>query len=112
MGYIGYSLNFITATIAAVSLGVGIDYAIHIVESFRSERKKTSNNTLALRNVAEYTMPASLIATLSSVTGFAVLSTAPMPLFATYGVLGMLMICLSFGMAFVLLPILLIRVKD
>ena len=33
----GYSLNFVTATIAAVSIGIGIDYSIHMTQRFRQE---------------------------------------------------------------------------
>ena len=33
----GYSINIVTATIGAVSIGFGIDYAIHL--TMRSERR-------------------------------------------------------------------------
>ena len=35
----GYGLNMVTVAIAAMSLGVGIDYVIHVVERFRKNRK-------------------------------------------------------------------------
>ena len=36
----GYGLNMITVAIAAMSLGVGIDYVIHLIERYREEREK------------------------------------------------------------------------
>ena len=36
----GYGLNMVTVAIAAMSLGVGIDYVIHVVERYREEREK------------------------------------------------------------------------
>ena len=36
----GYGLNMVTVAIATLSLGVGIDYVIHVVERFREERYK------------------------------------------------------------------------
>ena len=32
---LGYSLNIVTVTIATISLGVGIDYCIHVTERYR-----------------------------------------------------------------------------
>ncbi|MGA1872443.1 MAG: MMPL family transporter, partial [Thermoplasmatota archaeon] len=36
----GYHLNAVTATIAAISIGVGIDYSVHITARFRQELKR------------------------------------------------------------------------
>ncbi len=104
MGHLGLALNFITATIAAVSLGVGIDYAVHIVHSYRQHRRAMQSPEEALMSVGRGTGFAAFVAALTSIGGFAVLATAPMPLFATYGVLGIAMIAFSFLAAFVILP--------
>ena len=42
MYLIGFSLNFVTATIGAISIGVGIDYSIHMTERFREELGRTA----------------------------------------------------------------------
>ncbi|MFM2357399.1 MAG: hypothetical protein RJA61_136 [Candidatus Parcubacteria bacterium] len=111
MGLAGYGLNFITATIASVSLGVGIDYAVHMVESFRHERKKIKDSSKTLIYVTKHTMPASFTTAISNIAGFVVLATTPMPLFATYGVLGMIMIGLSFIISLVVLSVCLPFIK-
>ena len=38
IAWFGYGLNMVTVAIATMSLGVGIDYVIHVVERFREER--------------------------------------------------------------------------
>ena len=51
----GFALNFITATIGAVSVGVGIDYSIHMTERFREELKRSSDKFDALSRSAKGT---------------------------------------------------------
>ena len=48
----GYHLNFVTATIAAVSIGLGIDYSIHVTFRFRREMELNPDRTAALRATA------------------------------------------------------------
>ena len=48
----GFHLNFVTATIAAVSVGLGIDYSIHVTLRFRREMEHNPDRTAALRATA------------------------------------------------------------
>ena len=49
--YLGnFSLNFVTAMIGAISIGIGIDYSIHMTERFRQELLLTNNKIEAVRN--------------------------------------------------------------
>lgn len=48
MGYIGMTLNVITATMASITIGVGIDYAIHFVSLYQLHLKEGSNSTEAV----------------------------------------------------------------
>ncbi len=107
MAAAGFHLNFITATIAAVSLGLGIDYSVYIVQGFREERRHTHNAKEAMMNVASHTGWSVFLAAFTGMIGFAVLATAPMPLFSTYGILATAMIGFSLICAMVMLPILL-----
>lgn len=43
MGFFGINLDFITSIIASVAVGVGIDYTIHFMTTYKEERSKTSN---------------------------------------------------------------------
>ena len=106
----GYTLNFVTATIAAVSIGVGIDFSIHMTQRFRQELGLHPDAVSALRTAAAGTGMALFGSAASSVAGFAVLGLAPMPLFATYGVISAVMVLMAGIAALLVLPALLLLV--
>ena len=106
----GYHLNFVTATIAAVSIGVGIDYSIHMTQRFRQEMAGGQEPVVALRAAAAGTGVALTGSAASSVIGFAVLGFAPMPLFSAYGVITATMIFMAAIATLLVLPSLLILV--
>ncbi len=108
MYIMGYHINLMTATIAAISVGIGIDFSIHFTERFRQELRKSPDKRTALYNTARSTGVALLGTTLSTASGFAVIAFAPMPMFATFGVMTAVMITLSFLMALFALPSLLL----
>jgi predicted RND superfamily exporter protein len=104
----GYSLNFVTATIAAVSIGVGIDYSIHMTQRFREELGRGHGAEEAMRAAASGTGVALAGSAASSVIGFAVMAFAPMPLFSAYGVITAAMIFMAAVAALFVLPSLLL----
>ncbi len=103
----GFKLNFVTATIGAVSIGVGIDYSIHMTERFREELKRSVSSTEAARKAARGTGAALTGSAASSIGGFAVMGFAPMPMFASYGLLTAIMIALALIASLLVLPALL-----
>jgi len=106
----GYALNFVTATVGAVSIGVGIDYSIHMTERFREELGRSGSKSQALRRAARGTGVALLASAASSIVGFSIMGFAPMPLFASYGQLTAIMIALALAASLVVLPSLLLLV--
>ena len=100
----GIHLNMMTAMIAALSIGVGIDFSIHITERFRQELAGGRDKRSALRESARTTGFALFCAALTTIVGFIVIAFAPMPMFATFGVLTAIMIGLSLLMALFVLP--------
>ena len=106
----GFALNFVTATIGAVSIGVGIDYSIHMTERFREELRRSDSKGLALRRALDGTGVALAASALSSIVGFAIMGFAPMPMFATYGILTAIMIFLALAASLAVLPSLLLLV--
>ena len=104
----GYSLNFVTATIAAVSIGVGIDYSIHMTQRFREEMGRGHGAEEAMRAAASGTGVALAGSAASSVIGFSVMAFAPMPLFSAYGVITAAMIFMAAVAALFVLPSLLL----
>ena len=104
MYVIGYNLNMMTATIAAISIGVGIDFSIHYTARFRQELAKSTDKMTALFNTSRSTGMALFGTAVSTALGFAVIIFAPMPMFSAFGILTAVMIVLSFLMALFALP--------
>jgi predicted RND superfamily exporter protein len=100
----GYAINLVTATIAAVSIGIGIDFAIHLIARYREELERTGSRDEAVRIAGEGTGLALVASAVSSAIGFGILAFAPMPLFASYGLLTALMIVMALVATLAVLP--------
>ena len=106
----GFGLNFVTATIAAVSIGVGVDYAIHMTQRFREELARAGDRVQALRRAAQGTGIALLASAATSILGFTIMAFAPMPMFSSYGILTAVMIFMAAAASLFVLPSLLLLV--
>jgi hypothetical protein len=104
----GYSINVVTAIIAAVSIGIGIDFSTHFAMRFIEERKRGAAKRTAVAAAGAGTGSALAGSALTSVAGFGILAFAPMPMFATYGLLTALMIVLALVASLFVLPSLLV----
>lgn len=110
MATFGYTVNVVTATIAAVAVGVGIDFSTHFTARFREELGRPGSKLDAVQRAGAGTGGALVLSALTSVMGFLVMSLAPMPMFATFGVLTAVMIVESLLVAVLVLPALLVLV--
>lgn len=106
----GYNINVVTATIGAISIGVGIDFAVHFTMRFREELAKGLCRDAALYEAGAGTGGALLGAGLSSIVGFSILALAPMPMFASYGLLTAVMIAMATAATLLVLPSMLVLV--
>jgi predicted RND superfamily exporter protein len=100
----GYGLNMVTVSIAAISLGVGIDYVIHIIERFREERENGREVEHALRIVGASSGLALFGSAISDIAGFAVINQSDMGFFSTFGLFCAIMIGLSLIASIILTP--------
>jgi len=110
MATFGYSVNVVTATIAAIAVGVGIDFSTHFTARYREELGRSGGRLDAVRRAGTGTGGALVLSALTSVLGFLVMAMAPTPLFATFGLLTAVMIVLSLLVAVLVLPSLLVLV--
>ena len=110
MYLVGYTINPVTATIAAISIGIGIDYATHFIVRFREELADEPSRFPALRRAGEGTGGALILSALTSIGGFLVLGLAPMPIFSVYGILTAVMVALAVLVTLLVLPSLLLLV--
>ena len=109
MYFIGYSLDIMTITVTSLTIGIGIDYAIHTTQRFRLIADKTGNINKALCETISRTGGALLIAALTTTFGFATLIFAPIPPEQKFGVITAMTITYSFITSVLLLPLILAR---
>ena len=110
MHLMGFHLNFVTATIGAVSIGVGVDFSIHMTQRFREEMERVGDGMRAMERTARGTGTALMASAASSVCGFAIMALAPMPMFSAYGILTAVMVLMAAAAALLVLPSLLLLV--
>jgi len=104
MYFMGFTLNVLTVTIAAMSIGVGVDYSIHIRQRYREELEKNTSGQEAMDIAIRHSGEALLGAAGTTIIGFGILYFADVHMFSTYGLLSALMIFYAFIGAIVVLP--------
>jgi predicted RND superfamily exporter protein len=105
-----FGINIVTATIGAVSIGIGIDLAIHYTMRDREELAEPGNREAAVQAAGAGTGTALIASAISRAVGFGILAFAPMPLFACYGFLTAVMIVMALVSSLLVLPSLLVLV--
>jgi predicted RND superfamily exporter protein len=107
MGFAGIKLNLGTSMVAAVSVGVGIDYTIHCLEAYKREYKATGSTDDFLRRVFFSSGKAIIINALSVGAGFAVLMLSRFVMLGDLGLLIAITMISSALVSLTLLPALL-----
>jgi predicted RND superfamily exporter protein len=100
----GHYLNSVTVTIAAISIGVGVDYAIHVTHRYREELEKHGSYEEAMSWTLASTGNALAFSAGSTFVGFLIIGLSPMTMFAKFGYLTAMMIGMAFIAAVVVLP--------
>jgi predicted RND superfamily exporter protein len=109
MFYLGYILNVLTVTVTSITIGIGIDYAIHVTERFRLVADKTGDVHQAVCEAISRTGGALLIAALTTALGFGILVFAPIPPQQQFGFILAITITFAFITSVVVLPLALAR---
>jgi predicted RND superfamily exporter protein len=109
MYYFGYILDIMTVTVTSMTIGIGIDYAIHATERFRLVADKTGDVDKAVCETISHTGGALLIAALTTALAFAILILAPIPPQQRFGIILSITICYSFLTSILFLPLLLAK---
>ena len=104
----GYSLNVMTVMVTSLTIGLGITYAIHVVERFRMVADKTGDILKAVEEAVANTGGAVLMAALTTVAGFIVLVASPMPPEQQFGFITATTIIYSFLTTVLAIPPLLL----
>ena len=109
MYYLGYILNVLTVTVTSITIGIGIDYAIHVTERFRLVADKTGDIHQAVCEAISRTGGALLIAALTTALGFGILVFAPIPPQQQFGFILAITITYAFITSVLVLPLALAR---
>ncbi|MGM0590686.1 MAG: efflux RND transporter permease subunit [Halobacteriota archaeon] len=99
----GISFNAFTATILALTIGLGIDYSVHVVHRFIDERRE-HDLTEALNRTVRGTGGALTGSMLTTTFGIGVLVLSVLDILGQFGVLTALSIAYSFFASLVILP--------
>lgn len=99
--------NVLTVMVTALSLGIGIDYSIHMWRRFEAERSRTEDVWEALEETISTTGVALVLSAGTTALGFLVLLLSPMPVVQQFGLVTALTVTFSLVLSIIVLPVLL-----
>tara|TARA_B100001996_G_scaffold366538_1_gene337348 strand:- start:623 stop:3187 length:2565 start_codon:yes stop_codon:yes gene_type:complete len=107
MAVLGLKWNVLTVLVTALTLGIGIDYTIHMWRRIEWELKRHDDHWAALKTSLESTGVALMLSAATTAAGFIVLLLSPMPVIQDFGLITAVTVFFSLVLALVLLPVLL-----
>ena len=111
MGWIGIPLDIMTITIAAISIGIGVDDTIHYIHRFKEEYKFDHNYLEAMKRSHESIGYAMYYTSLVVVVGFSILVLSNLIPTIYFGLLTVIVMATILASALLLLPRLIIILK-
>ena len=104
-------INLVTVQISSLAIGLGVDYAIHMVQRVREARFENPELKQVewMEESLDETGNNVAMSAFTDFAGFMVLTLSIMPLFVTFGMIMAIMIFLSFVAAVIMLPALLLQ---
>jgi len=79
MGFLNIPLNTTTALLSSIAIGIGIDYAVHFIEQYRSNAKKTGDKILTAKKTMAHSGRAIIFNAIVVIAGFLVLIFSVFP---------------------------------
>jgi len=105
MGFLGIDLNAGTALVAAVAIGIGIDYSVHFISQYQNNRKRSGSVEAALQNTFQSTGRAILANVLTVAAGFMVLMFSEFITIMEFGALTALTVTATGIGAIIMIPV-------
>jgi predicted RND superfamily exporter protein len=103
---LGLKWNVLTVMVTALTIGIGIDYSIHMWRRIEVELSRRDNHWDALRAALSTTGVALIMSALTTAFGFLVLLFSPMPVIQDFGLITAVTVFFSLLLALLLLPVL------
>jgi hypothetical protein len=111
LGWCGISLSLATAMIASISLGIGVDEAVHLLAEFNHHVRKNADQKEAVLAAMRTVGPPVVYNTAALVFGFLVLYWSNFIPLRQFGVLSALTVLISLVADLVLLPVVLVSTR-
>ena len=111
MGISGISLNLFTATIFSITIGVGIDYAVHFTSVWMSFRKKGLSPEEAAEKAYNYTSRPILANGLGLAIGLSAMLISPLKIHLYVSLLMWVSMIVSMFLSLTILPELLVKTE-
>jgi predicted RND superfamily exporter protein len=108
MSLLGYPLSVLTTIIASITIGIGVDYSIHLSERFEQELAATGSVDAAITAATRGTGSALFGSAVTTAIGFGVLGFALFPVLQQFGTITAIMIAYAFLASVLVLPSLLV----
>ncbi|MGB1697244.1 MAG: efflux RND transporter permease subunit [Thermoplasmatota archaeon] len=103
MGVLGIRISFLTLFLSPIIVGVGIDYAVHLLHRYE-EARATQSKHEAIRTALRTTGRAVAVAAATTVAGLAMLLLVPSPLFSEIGGVSAVGVAFGFVAALTITP--------
>ena len=104
MGFAGMTLNIATAMISSITIGIGIDYAIHFISRYKTEIQTHKDAASAVVDTSATSGQAILFNAFAVIAGFMVLLFSAFSAFKSFGGLISLSMAVSAASALTVIP--------
>jgi len=104
MAMLGINWNVLTIMITALTIGLGIDYSIHVWRRIEANRNSGMRTWEAMQDMYSTTGTALLLSASTTICGFMVLLLSPIPVIQDFGVVSSISVLFSLVMALLVLP--------
>ncbi|GAB3030823.1 efflux RND transporter permease subunit [Natronobiforma cellulositropha] len=105
---LGLSFNYITGMITSLTVGLGVDYSLHVSERYHQELERCGSVFEALERTVTGTGGALLGSAVTTAGGFGILTLAFLPSLQQFGTIAAVSIVYAFVASVIVLPSLLV----
>ena len=104
MAVLNINWNVLTVMITALTIGLGIDYSIHVWRKFESNQDKGMGTWASMRDMYSTTGAALIMSAGTTICGFMVLLLSPVPVIKDFGLVSSISVAFSLILALLVLP--------
>tara|TARA_Y100000758_G_scaffold223946_1_gene161798 strand:- start:215 stop:874 length:660 start_codon:yes stop_codon:yes gene_type:complete len=108
MAILNLNWNVMTVMVTALTIGLGIDYSIHVWRRFEAMKAREGDVWSGLKEMYASTGVALLLSAGTTICGFSILLLSQMPVIQDFGMVTAITVFFSLVLALVLLPVFLV----